>query len=157
MHRVTLTIDDGLMADLDRFMRSRHYENRSEALRDLARAGLEQVREDGAAEGQDQVAALVYVYDHDVRELSKRLASGYHEHHAVSVATLHVHIDQQTCMEVAVLRGQSAQLRGLAARVIAQRGVRHGRLVLACAAASEPHGGHSPPSREKTADDQDGA
>lgn len=136
MHRVTVTMDDELMAELDRFMRLRNYANRSEALRDLARAGLEQARDESTSDGQENVAALVYVYDHDVRELSKRLASGYHDHHAASVATLHVHLDERSCMEVAVLRGRSAELRRIGARVIAERGVRHGRLVIARAAGS---------------------
>ena len=72
MQRVTITLDDELMADLDRIIAARGYQNRSEAIRDLARAGIrEAARETGAA--GECVAALVYVYDHAARELSKRL------------------------------------------------------------------------------------
>ena len=42
MQRVTITIDDELAAELDRFMAARGYANRSEAIRDLARSGLQQ-------------------------------------------------------------------------------------------------------------------
>jgi CopG family nickel-responsive transcriptional regulator len=42
MQRVTITLDDELMADLDRIIAARGYQNRSEAIRDLARSGLEQ-------------------------------------------------------------------------------------------------------------------
>ena len=42
MQRVTITIDDDLDAELNRFMKGRGYVNRSEAIRDLARAGLQQ-------------------------------------------------------------------------------------------------------------------
>ena len=42
MQRVTITIDDDLDAELDRFMSTRGYDNRSEAIRDLARSGLQQ-------------------------------------------------------------------------------------------------------------------
>ena len=42
MQRVTITLDDDLMADLDRIIAARGYQNRSEAIRDLARSGLEQ-------------------------------------------------------------------------------------------------------------------
>jgi len=38
MQRVTITIDDELDAELDRFMKARGYANRSEAIRDLARS-----------------------------------------------------------------------------------------------------------------------
>ena len=38
MQRVTITIDDELLAALDRMIATRGYQNRSEAIRDLARA-----------------------------------------------------------------------------------------------------------------------
>ena len=42
MQRVTITIDDELMTELDRIIEVRGYQNRSEAIRDLARAGIRQ-------------------------------------------------------------------------------------------------------------------
>ena len=42
MQRLTITLDDDLMADLDRIIAARGYQNRCEAIRDLARSGLEQ-------------------------------------------------------------------------------------------------------------------
>lgn len=42
---------------------------------------------------------------------------------------MHVHLDHDSCMEVAVLRGAMADIQHFAERVIAERGVRHGRLV----------------------------
>ena len=40
MQRVTVTIDDELMSALDRYMEAGGHQNRSEAVRDLVRAGL---------------------------------------------------------------------------------------------------------------------
>ena len=45
MQRVTITIDDELMTELDRIIASRGYQNRSEAIRDLARAGIREAAE----------------------------------------------------------------------------------------------------------------
>lgn len=129
MQRVTITLDDELMAELDRMIAVRGYQNRSEAVRDLARAGLRQAAEDTAPSRQC-VAALVYVYDHEARELAKRLTRSFHDHHDLSLAAMHVHLDHESCMEVSVLRGESGEIRHLADHVIAERGVRHGRLVM---------------------------
>jgi len=41
-----------------------------------------------------------------------------------------VHLDHGSCMEVAVLKGEAKHVRHLADHVIAERGVRHGRLVM---------------------------
>jgi len=73
MQRVTITIDDELMTELDRIIAARGYQNRSEAIRDLARAGIREAGETLDAK-RDCVAALVYIYDHAARELPKRLS-----------------------------------------------------------------------------------
>jgi CopG family transcriptional regulator, nickel-responsive regulator len=129
MQRVTITLDDDLMNDLDRIIELRGYQNRSEAIRDLARAGMEQVRQD-THQDRDCVAAVVYVYDHEARDLAKRLVQTFHHHHDMAHATLHVHLDHESCMEVTVLKGRSRDVRHCAEHVIAERGVRHGRMVL---------------------------
>src|SRR5437762_11367051 len=92
MQRITITVDDELVAALDRVIAGSGYQNRSEAIRDLARAGIAQLQEQSDSP-QSGVAALVYVYDHQERELAKRLTRSFHEHHDLSVATMHVHLD----------------------------------------------------------------
>lgn len=129
MQRTTITLDDDLMARLDEFMADRRYANRSEAIRDLVRSGLEQATVEASPRARC-LAAAIYVYDHEARELASRLTRAAHEHHDLSLATLHVHLDHDSCMEVTVLRGAVQEIRHFADHVIAERGVRHGRLVL---------------------------
>jgi CopG family nickel-responsive transcriptional regulator len=128
MQRITITVDDELVAALDRVIAACGYQNRSEAIRDLARAGITQLQEQSDSP-QSGVAALVYVYDHQERALAKRLTGSFHEHHDLSVATMHVHLDHDSCMEIAVLRGAMRDVRHFARHVVSERGVRHGRLV----------------------------
>jgi CopG family nickel-responsive transcriptional regulator len=138
MQRVTITLDDDLMADLDRIIAARGYQNRSEAIRDLARSGLEQAAVEVAGSRQC-VATLVYVYDHHARDLPKRLTQGFHDHHELSQATLHVHLDAASCLEVTVLKGPGAKVQQFADHVIAERGVRHGHVVYMPAAKANGH------------------
>ena len=145
MQKITITLDDDLVEEIDRFQREKGYQNRSETLRDLARAGLSR-KSPGEAEGAC-VAALAYVYDHETRALAKRLAHAQHDHHDLSVATLHVHLDHDSCLEVAVLRGAGADVRHFAEHVIAERGVRHGQLmIIPVEVSSETHGHGGKPS-----------
>src|SRR3954447_16604553 len=138
MQRVTITLDDDLMDDLDRIITARGYQNRSEAIRDLARSGLEQAAVEVAG-SRHCVAALVYVYDHHARELPKRLTQGFHAHHDLSQATLHVHLDEASCLEVTVLKGRGAEVQSFANQVIAERGVRHGHVVYVPAPDTAKH------------------
>ncbi len=129
MQRVTMTIEDELLAEIDALVLRRGYQNRSEALRDLARAGLRQI-ESKLPSDAACVGALLYVYDHRRRDLPNRLANEFHDHHEINVATLHVHLDTERCLEVAVLKGTTEDVRHMADHVIAERGVRHGQLIV---------------------------
>ena len=145
MHRITITIDDDLMTELDRMIAERGYQNRSEAIRDFARAGMQQAAEDAGKDNGDCVAALVYVYDHAARDLSSRLVNNFHDHHDLSLATLHVHLDNDNCMEITALKGSASDVKHLAEHVIAERGVRYGRVVMIPTEA----GGKPPTARTK--------
>ena len=136
MQRVTITIDDELMTELDRIIAARGYQNRSEAIRDLARAGIREAAQTLDAK-RDCVAAVVYIYDHHARELPKRLTEAFHDHHELSLSSLHVHLDHDSCMEVTVLKGRAREVQHFADHIIAERGVRHGRIVMI---PSEPAG-----------------
>ena len=123
--RITITIEPELLAGLDAFVGAKGYAGRSEALRDLLRERLqtEATAEDG---GGQCIAALTYVYDHHKRQLANRLTDLHHDHHDLTIATMHVHLDHESCLEVAVLRGDVEQVRRLSEGVISQSGVRYG-------------------------------
>ncbi len=129
MQRITITLDDDLMTGLDQLIAARGYQSRSEAIRDLARAGIQQalLEQDAAP---NCVAALVYVYQHEARELARRLTKLFHDHHDLSMSRLHVPLNHETALEVALLGGSTARVQALADTVLAERGVRHGKLVL---------------------------
>jgi CopG family nickel-responsive transcriptional regulator len=146
MQRITITLDDDLMDELDRMIVEQGYQNRSEAIRDFTRAGMQQAAQKMGKSGSC-VAALVYVYDHAARQLSKRLADTFHDHHELSLASMHAHLDHDSCMEVTILRGKVDKVRHFAEHVIAERGVRHGRVVLVptdALAKPDATGGHEP-------------
>ncbi|MDS7596993.1 nickel-responsive transcriptional regulator NikR [Agrobacterium tumefaciens] len=129
MQRITITIDDHLMAELDRMIEVKGYQNRSEALRDLARAGLQQA---SVEEGQLDtcVGVLSYTYDHSARDLARKLTNTHHDHHDISVASMHVHLDHDRCLEVSILKGKTDEVRHFADHVKAERHVTHGTLVV---------------------------
>ncbi len=146
MERVTISMSDEFAAELAAFMRANHYDNRSEAVRDLARLGLKRTRADDGAAGEC-VATLSYVFNHRMRELPRRLTDAHHAHHALQIATMHVHLDHENCLEVAVLRGDAVDVREFSSAVIAERGVRHGQVSFAPVTIEDEehaHGGGRP-------------
>jgi CopG family nickel-responsive transcriptional regulator len=126
MQRFTITIDDELLEAVDTLMAAKGYASRSEAIRDMIRAAATQ--EAAVADQTSCVAILGYVYDHGTRALAQRLTHTLHDHHDLSVAGMHVHLDHDTCLEVSVLRGAVGKVRSLADSLTSQRGVRHASL-----------------------------
>ena len=126
--RIGVAIEADLLAQFDTLIESRGYASRSEAFRDLIRAELnsEQTHDTNAP----VVGTLTLLYDHHVRMLSEKLTGMQHEHHEAIVSALHVHLDQHNCLEVVVLKGRGADVRGIASKLIAAKGVKQGRLML---------------------------
>lgn len=142
MQRITLSVDDELLAVLDRHMKTHRYASRSEALRDILRRHQAHERLDEPADDGFCVATLAYVYDHETRDLGRRLTQAQHRHHDLQVATLHVHLDHDSCLEVSVLRGPVKAVRSLADDTVSQRGVRHGELHVIPASRARSHHSH---------------
>lgn len=127
MQRITISLDDEIAVALDGLVLRRGYANRSEAVRDLVR---EAGREATTSNDQPCLGILSYVFDHDRRDLSRRLTHTHHDQHVLNLSTLHLHLDRTSCLEVAVLRGPADEIRNLADRVNTERGVRLGDLRL---------------------------
>jgi CopG family nickel-responsive transcriptional regulator len=127
MERFTISLDSELALEFDKLIKARGYSNRSEAVRDMLREQLEAFRRQ-RGESRHCVANLSYVYNHHERELAERLTQLQHDHHNLSVSTMHAHLDHAHCIESLILRGPTADVRGFADALIAQRGVRHGQL-----------------------------
>ena len=127
MRRITISVDESLALEFDSLMEQHGYENRSEAFRDLVRSRIEQERKTSYT-AVFCVATVTYVYNHHERELVSRLTAAQHAHHDVCVSTMHVHLDQDNCLETVVLRGKFREVSDFANSLVAQSGVRHGNI-----------------------------
>ncbi len=138
MERITMAIDEALAKEFDALIAKRGYASRSEAMRDLLRREIEANRVRYEAKSYC-VASLSYVYNHHVRDLAERLTGAQHEHHDLVVATMHVHLDHEHCLETVALKGPTAAVRSFAQRIEAERGVRHTQINLITVEPGDKH------------------
>lgn len=139
MERFTISLDDKLASEFDQLIKKRGYLNRSEAVRDMLRDKLDALRL------QDKqalfcIANLSYVYNHHERDLAERLTELQHHHHDLVVASTHVHLDHENCLEAVMLRGKTEVVLRFADTMIAERGVRHGQINLVPVDVEAGHG-----------------
>ncbi len=138
--RFGVAIEGSLLGQLDALAAERGC-TRSELLRDLARSAVGRAKQ---PKGVDAVGALTLVYDHHVRDLSRRLTDLQHELGDGVRSALHVHLSHELCLEVVVMRGQSDQLQSIADRILAMRGVKQGGIeIIAGLSPSQTKAAHA--------------
>ncbi len=125
--RFGVSLDHHLLDDFDALIRRKKYTNRSEALRDLIRNNLvdQQWQEDIEA-----VGTVTFVYDHHVRDLTRKLTHLQHDFQGQILAGMHVHLDHDHCLEVLVVKGKGSQIKKVADALLSIKGVMHGKLTM---------------------------
>jgi|YNPNPStandDraft_1061719.scaffolds.fasta_scaffold52146_1 CopG family nickel-responsive transcriptional regulator len=127
VERFGVSMDSSLLERFDRRIRKAGYSNRSEAIRDVVRNYL--VEEEWQDEEAEVVGTVTLVYNHHQRELDHTLNELQHEFHDTIICATHVHLDEENCLEVIVIRGSAREVRTIGERLISTRGVKHGKLV----------------------------
>jgi CopG family nickel-responsive transcriptional regulator len=112
-------MDERLLERFDKYLEKKGYANRSEAIRDLIRDAL--VEEQWGHPREKVAATVTLIYNHHASDLAERLTELQHHHGDVVVATTHVHLDNDNCLEVVILRGKCKPVRTLADQLIASR------------------------------------
>jgi CopG family nickel-responsive transcriptional regulator len=126
--RFSVSVPRQLAVQLDRMTRQKGYDNRSLAVADMIRAHLVEHRQNF---GDEEIAGTItLVYDHHKQHVQAALTDIQHDHQAVIVSTLHVHLDHHNCLEVLVVRGQAGGIKKIADELIAAKGVKHGKLTV---------------------------
>jgi len=126
--RFGVSLDSDLLEKFDNLCDERSYQTRSEAIRDLIRNMLIQ-KEWEDVQGET-AGTLSIVYDHHQSDLAQKLTELQHDFLDIIVASLHVHLDHNNCMEILVLRGIGERLRDLGQKLTSTKGVKHGKLTL---------------------------
>ena len=126
--RLSLSLPNGLAADLDRLVAEKGAASRSALVADLVRDAVVEHR---ARSGKQEIAGTVtLVYDHHARNLQAKLTDVQHDAEGLIVSVLHVHLTHHACLETLVVRGPADQVRTLADCLAAVRGVLHAKLTI---------------------------
>lgn len=125
--RFSVSMDDKLLGRFDEYLVRRNYSNRSEAIRDLIRNVL--VNEEWEQDSE-VVGVVTLVYNHHQPQLQEKITELQHVYHHQITSTTHVHMDHDNCLEVTIVKGRASQVRDLAEKLTALRGVKNGNLTM---------------------------
>ncbi len=129
--RISMSLCEDLLCDLDRMVGERGYASRSQAISDMLHQFLiEHRREVG---NEVMVGIITLFYDNSVPGLQKQLADLQSLHIDEVVSSLHVHLMQNQTMEVILVQGPAHHLQAIADEMISRRGVITGKMQLIAA------------------------
>jgi CopG family nickel-responsive transcriptional regulator len=120
--RVSFTIERELYDQLEAMLGAMPGANRSEFIRDLIR---ERIVHDAWKNNEEAVGTITLVFDHDTRDLAHKLTHLQHHHHDAILATTHVHLTEDLCAEMIMIRGRAAEIEALANDLRRHKGVLH--------------------------------
>ena len=126
--RFGVSMPEELLKEFDRYITQRNYQNRSEAIRDLIRDKLVEKEWFEIEEGKEVVGAITFVYDHHKRELVMPLFTIKHKYSPQVLASQHIHLDYDHCLEVTIVKGDTEAIRELSYKIKAMKGVMHCKL-----------------------------
>ena len=120
--RFGVSLEKPLLERLDQFGKQRGFPNRSQALRALLREYM--VEQERLGEG-DIAGTVTIVYDHHQKTVVRKLVATQHDFHDIIIASQHIHIDHDNCLEVVIIKGPSTKARELCDRLRAIKSVKH--------------------------------
>ncbi|MCX5634651.1 MAG: nickel-responsive transcriptional regulator NikR [Planctomycetota bacterium] len=131
IERIGISLEKELLADFDKLIAKKGYQNRSEAIRDLIRQQLS--GEQLSNPKTKAVAAVCMVYDHHSTKLMQKLTGLQHSHLLQTICTMHIHLDKHDCMEIIILKGPVGEINQTAENILSQKGIKLGRVNLIAA------------------------
>jgi len=126
--RFGVSIKPDLLKKFDKIIKKKGYTNRSEAVRDLIREKI--ITKEIFNPDVQSIGTLTMIYDHHEGNLTDRLLNLQHEHTEEILVTTHIHIDNNSCLEILVLKGKANKIQKLADNIKAIKGIKHGELVI---------------------------
>ena len=126
--RFGVSLDSELLEKFDKTIERKGYSKRSEAIADIIRNSLIQ---DSIEKGKGNVFGIIsMVYDHHTRGTDEKLTDVQHSQHNNIIATTHVHIDHNNCLEIIIVSGKANEIKTLAENLQSVRGVKHTKYTL---------------------------
>lgn len=135
--RISISLPEKLLADLDRMVKQRGFESRSQAVNEMLHQTLLEHKNDI---GDDVMVGIIALfYNNAVPGLQKQLADLQIRYIDEVISSLHIHLMNNKTMEVVLVQGPARTLQMISDEMIARRGVISGKMHLVAALIPQVH------------------
>jgi CopG family nickel-responsive transcriptional regulator len=125
--RFGVSINGDLLHELKIFLKKYGYKSRSHLIEELLTGWIMERKWE---KGKKEVyGVLIIVYEHEKREISKKLLEKGHKNYEKIISTFHIHIDEKNCLEISVLKGKPNHIRKMSEEIIATKGIKYAKFI----------------------------
>ena len=122
LSRIGVSLPSNLLNEFDKILNTRGYSSRSEGIRDAIRTYIQYFKWMAEVNGMRQ-GVITLVYDHHQRGLVSAITDIEHDYMNLIQASLHAHVSHARCVEVLLVKGEAQDVKAVAERLMAQKGV----------------------------------
>jgi len=121
--RFSVSLPPTLVEEMDKARRSMGYESRSKAIHDALRSFITEFEWMREETGEITGAILVLHYL-DKPGLLNEITSIQHKFKNVISSTMHIHLEENKCLEIIAVRGSAREVKRLTQELMAKKGVK---------------------------------
>ena len=125
--RFGVSFEKEVLDALDEYVEENRFANRSQALRQLVNRHI--VEKKWLCNNR-VAGAVTLVYDHHKRDIARHLAEIQRDYSEEILSVQRFTLNEKHSMEVVSLNGISSRLTELSEKLISEKGIRHGKLIM---------------------------
>lgn len=127
LKRFGVSLENDLLGILDQYVTENGFANRSQAIRFLI--------EKNVAEKKWQcnhivAGTIIIMYDQVKKEIASKITSIQQNYQHVILSSSQYYLNQNFCLHIVTVKGAAWNLTELSDKLIAIRGIKHGKLVM---------------------------
>lgn len=121
--RFSVSLPPPLVKEFDNLWKDMGYGNRSKAIHDAMRTFISEFK--WAYKEEEHVAgAILILYYIDKPNLLEKITSIQHKFRDIIFSTMHVHLEENKCLEIVAVNGRVDEIKKLTLELTAKKGVK---------------------------------
>ena len=127
LKRFGVSLDESLLESLDLFVVNNGFTNRSQAIRFLVEKNIAETK---WLCNHVVAGTIIIMYDQSKKDISVRIEEIQQAYQQVILSSSQYYLNSHFCLHIATVTGEAYKLTELSDRLIAIKGIKHGKLVM---------------------------
>ena len=127
LKRFGVSLDESLLESLDLFVVNNGFTNRSQAIRFLVEKNIAETKWlcNHVVDG-----TIIIMYDQSKKDISVKIEEIQQAYQQVILSSSQYYLNSNFCLHIATVTGEAYKLTELSDKLIAIKGIKHGKLVM---------------------------